>query len=380
MSTSAYYEAEGLALEGHEVTVLTPDYERFRSESREGESDLPFKIVGLSAMPELGNTAMCWNVLAHIRDADVVYLHYPFFGTSGMIWIAKVLGLSSLKNSRLVLRYHMDVMGDGIRSLFFAAHAKIAMSGILNQADEIIFSTLDYARHSRAKWILQKSPSKCHEVPYGIRPERFFKDERFVRDPNQVLFVGGLDRAHHFKGVSHLIDAVANLSNSLNKLTLRIVGNGDMLEIYRAQSVARGIADRVEFITSCGDDDLHKHYCESAATVLPSTSPSEAFGIVQIESMACATPVIATALPGVRTIIKEGSSGWLLPYTHGLEGNEGLQAQHTRAIEQRISTVLKNPVRAREMGDSAFKATCPAFYWKSVTQRISTILSEKSGD
>jgi len=374
MSTAAYYEAETLASEGHEVTVLTPDYRRFADSLPADEDRLSFKVIRLSTIPEMGNTAMCWNVLSHIRDADIVYLHYPFFGTAGMIWLAKLLRLPALKNAKLVLRYHMDVIGDGLRSAVFSAHAHLAMPAILKQADDIIFATLDYAKYSRAKWILEKSPKKCHEVPYGIRPDRFFRDDQFERNPNRVLFVGGLDRAHHFKGVSHLIDAAANLSISFPDLTLRIVGNGDLLKTYRAQAEDLGIKEKVEFVTSCGDDELRRHYCESAVTVLPSTGRSEAFGIVLIESMACGTPVIATALPGTRTLIKEGETGWLLPYTFDLDQNETLQHKHVNAIEQKISIVLKNPERAKAMGNNAYQLTCPAFYWKTVTRQISEIM------
>jgi glycosyltransferase involved in cell wall biosynthesis len=374
MSSAAFYEAEELARSGHNVTVLTPDYKRFREKLPAEEKNWSFKVKRLPPAPEAGNTAICWNVLSSIENPDVVYLHYPFFGTAELIWLGKIFTHRCLKESRLVLRYHMDVMAEGLRSAFFSAHAKLLMPGILKRADDIIFSTLDYADSSHASWILKQSPAKCHGISYGIRPDRFFKDTNYNRDPDQILFVGGLDQAHHFKGLSQLFDAVASLSTSHPKIKLRVVGNGDMLDNYRTLCIRLNIMPRVEFITSCGDDELRKHYCESAVTLLPSTSRSEAFGIVLIESMACGTPVIATALPGVRTLIKEDSTGYLVPYTSGLDTSKDLQEKHSSALAKAITKIVDNPENAETMGKNAFNEACPALYWKTITQKIDEIL------
>lgn len=375
MSSAAFYEAEALALSGHNVLVLTPDYRRFRDKLSPDEKNRPFKIRRLPAVPEAGNTAVCWNILPNLNKPDVIYLHYPFFGTAELIWLAKVFNHISVRNSKLVLRYHMDVIAEGLRSAFFSAHAKLIMPGILKRADQIIFSTMDYGKNSHARKIIGQYPSKCHGISYGIRPDRFFRDDKYTRNPNQMLFVGGLDKAHHFKGVGQLIEAVAQAARSHPEIKLRIVGNGNMLDSYREQCSSLKIETRVEFITSCSDDELRRHYCESAATILPSTSRSEAFGIVLIESMACGTPVIATALPGVRTLVRDNSTGYLVPFTPGLDSSRTLQEKHVSALKEAITRVIENPKKTQEMGENAFNDTCPALFWKTVTGKIADVLA-----
>jgi glycosyltransferase involved in cell wall biosynthesis len=122
-----------------------------------------------------------------------------------------------------------------------------------------------------------------------------------------VLFVGGLDSAHYFKGVSVLIDALAYLDG----VHAMIVGDGDLRASYeaQAQTVAKG---RVHFAGKVPLGELIALYQAATVTVLPSTTQGEAFGMVLIESMACGTPVVASDLPGVRTVVNNGVDGLLV--------------------------------------------------------------------
>ncbi|OGL88378.1 hypothetical protein A3H75_03430 [Candidatus Uhrbacteria bacterium RIFCSPLOWO2_02_FULL_51_9] len=92
-----------------------------------------------------------------------------------------------------------------------------------------------------------------------------------------------------------------------------MVGTGELLNAYKKEAAHLGIADRVTFTGGVTDEELARWYAGARAEILPSTDRSEAFGIVLIEAMACGTPVIASDLPGVRTVVERVHGGVLVP-------------------------------------------------------------------
>jgi glycosyltransferase involved in cell wall biosynthesis len=123
-----------------------------------------------------------------------------------------------------------------------------------------------------------------------------------------VVFVGGLDKAHYFKGIPNLLKALT--TKDLEKVRAVIVGDGDMRAKYEKLSDDLGLADRVVFTGRVSEEDLPRYYLLGDVFVFPSTDSSEAFGIAALEAMSCGLPVVASDLPGVRTIVRDGETGW----------------------------------------------------------------------
>jgi D-inositol-3-phosphate glycosyltransferase len=76
-------------------------------------------------------------------------------------------------------------------------------------------------------------------------------------------------------------------------------------------AVRLGIADVVHFYPPQPPDRLAEHYRAADVTVVP--SHNESFGLVALEAQACGTPVVAAAVGGLRTAVRDGSSGVLVP-------------------------------------------------------------------
>ena len=127
-----------------------------------------------------------------------------------------------------------------------------------------------------------------------------------------------------------------------------IAGDGPLKEQLKAQAVASGIAERVHFMGHQSDEDLKALLNGCDLFVLPSVANSEAFGIVQIEAMACAKPVINTSLPtGVPYVSLHGQTGLTVPPGDA----DALAAAIQRLIdndEERIQMGLKAKQRALE--------------------------------
>lgn len=168
-----------------------------------------------------------------------------------------------------------------------------------------------------------------------------------------VLFVGGLDRAHSFKGLPILLQAVPRISD----VRLRIVGDGDLRPQYEQQARALGISDRVEFLGSVSDGELPNMYRQSDVLVLPSIGRSEAFGVVLLEAMASGIPVIASDLPGVRTVVADGETGFLAP------------PGDVSALADRIGSLARDSEQRQRMSAAARQRVEERYDWERVMER-----------
>src|SRR6185295_5042399 len=126
-------------------------------------------------------------------------------------------------------------------------------------------------------------------------------------DAPTVFFLARLDRAHYFKGLHLLIDAVARLPEA----RLVVGGDGEWRAEYEARAQA-SLGARAHFIGDVPDSALPAYYRAADVVAVPSIDRTEAFGLVLLEALACGTPVVASRLPGVRTLVDDGRTGFLV--------------------------------------------------------------------
>ncbi len=129
-----------------------------------------------------------------------------------------------------------------------------------------------------------------------------------------VLFVGRIQR---LKGLEVLLRAFARLADL--DAQLLIVGgrpgtSPESREITRLQHLAAklGVAERTRFLGAVAHEELPKYYSAADVSVMPSSY--ESFGLVAVESLACGTPVVATRVGGLRSIVHDGETGLLVPW------------------------------------------------------------------
>jgi D-inositol-3-phosphate glycosyltransferase len=145
-------------------------------------------------------------------------------------------------------------------------------------------------------------------IPAGIELREFPLD-RPEKQPWRwrLLCVG---RLHPSKGFDTAIRALRALPCAA---TLTIVGSGDSSHRDDLSRLAReiNVADRVRFLRSARSE-MRKHYHSADVLLFPSTG-HEAFGLVPIEAMACATPVIATRVGGSAEFLADESNCLVVP-------------------------------------------------------------------
>jgi len=126
-----------------------------------------------------------------------------------------------------------------------------------------------------------------------------------------VLTVGRWSRSERYKGLDDLIRATAELRGRFANLHLVVVGGGDDLPRLRRLAVDAQVGDAVDFLDRVSDGELAACYANADVFALPSTG--EGFGLVFLEAMAFARPIVAAACGGAIDIVFDGVNGLLIP-------------------------------------------------------------------
>ncbi len=364
VGNAAYHISWELSQLGCDVTVFTISTKGFY----EMDASLPFKVMRLRPWFWYGNAGFVPQLLWRLRDFDIIHLHYPFFGGAEMLYLRDLV-----RPLNIIIHYHMDVVGDGVMKYLFALHSKHVMPRILGQANKIIVTSMDYAKRSLLKDRLAVQADKFIEIPLGVDPEVFkpritSKDliQRYgLRNKKVILFVGALDRAHYFKGVNYLIKAFQLISSN-DAYRLIIVGGGNLKPTYESLVVNFGLERKVLFAGTLPDDTLPLYYNLANVLVFPSIDSSEAFGMVALEAMASGLPVIASDLPGVRSVVVKGLTGLLF------------KPKDVTYLAKQIHYLLENPQVCNKFGKQGRARVLERYTWQVVGKQVYDVYQRHS--
>jgi glycosyltransferase involved in cell wall biosynthesis len=131
------------------------------------------------------------------------------------------------------------------------------------------------------------------------------------REGVNILTVSRLLAADREKGVELLIRAMPWVLRDVPHARLRIAGDGDDRAWLEQRARSEQVADRVQFLGELDDRELREAYARADVFALP--SKKEGFGIVFLEAMAHALPVVALAAGGTTDVVEDGVTGILLP-------------------------------------------------------------------
>jgi len=165
-----------------------------------------------------------------------------------------------------------------------------------------------------------------------------FADHALPAQPqgNNLVCVG---RFYPSKGQDVLIRAVALLKQTFPDVRVEFLGEGPAMEECKALAEVLGVSKQCVFSGQVSHDEVLRKMSLATATVVPSRS--EAFGLVNIESMAVGTPVVASAVGGIVEIIRDGVDGFLV------------QPDDPDALAVALRRLLENPALRSEMSSHA---------------------------
>jgi rhamnosyl/mannosyltransferase len=257
-------------------------------------------------VPEFGryfSAPLCPSMPAELRrlSPDVVHLHFPN-PTGDLAYL-----LSGCR-APVVMTYHADV----IRRLRLLRLYRPVFGLLAPHIRRLIVTSREYLDSSA---FLAPYRDRCMVVPFGIDLDSFalrlgevdqVQELRRRHGERIILFLGVL---RYYKGLDVLVRAMARVTGRL-----LIAGRGSQRAALEGLTRKLGLADRITFLGEVSDPErrLLLHACD--VFVLPSVDRSEAFGIAQLEAMACGKPIVASDLPtGVRLVNQDGISGILVP-------------------------------------------------------------------
>ena len=366
MGNSAYNFARVLAdKEGYQITVFTPAYSRKQKLEPWLAQSAKYQVVKLKPLVKIGQAAVLPQLFWRLEGFDIVHLHYPFFGSAEIVLIKKILAGKKLK---LVLHYHMDAKAFGAKGIIFSLYRFLVLPWLVRLAKIITCASIDYIKHSDLAAYYRHHQSKFKEISFGVNLQQFltYQDNLNLPKKNKIiLFVGGLDRAHYFKGLENLIKALNQIKKiaRLKSTILKVVGNGDLINYYKKITANLGLTKAVNFYPNIDNSKLVDFYNYSDVLVLPSIGRQEAFGLVLLEAMACSKPVIASNLPGVRSVFKNGCQGLLV------------KPDDITDLANKLKIILENQSLAQAMGQAGRQLVENRYTWGKVGERLEIIYS-----
>lgn len=176
-----------------------------------------------------------------------------------------------------------------------------------------------------------------------------------------LLYIGRIIKK---KGVRRLLKAMKKVITIYPAVKLYIIGSSDYTKhkntpyIRGIEKLAARLGESVVFRPHTPNADLVKWYRRSDIFICPSIR-DEAFGLVNLEAMACGVPVIATEVGGIPEVVKHNRTGLLVSLDN-----------HVDRLAEAIISLLSNPEKAHFMGRNGRKRVLKMFTWKHTAKRL----------
>lgn len=306
-----------------------------------------------------------------VRSPDIVHCHTWYSHLAGML--ARPLTGAKLVLTTHSLEPHRPWKAEQLGSAYEVT-AWIERTAYQN-ADGVV--AVSDAMKRDVQTLYGVPAEKVRVIHNGIDPEEYRPRpsevtlRRLGVDPDlpTVLFVGRITRQ---KGILHLVRAIEEIDPKAQVVLCagapdtREIGQemAELVEDARERSRARIVwldqmMPKEEVIT------LYTH-----ADVFVCPSVYEPFGIINLEAMACETPVVASAVGGIPEIVVPGETGLLVEFE--AEGGGSAEprdpARFSRDLAEAINQLLADPNRRREMGTAARERVLERFSWSRIAE------------
>ena len=342
-----------LGRRGHDVTIVTG---RFR-DRREAAPATRVERVGTNVLVPFNQAFVDLTVGIGLRSRmrrvlragafDLVHVHNPNTPTLPLLAVEEArcatIGTFHSTGGRSFLQ---DTFREWLGRAVTRLDARIAVSRTAEASARLYY------------------PGEYRIVPNGVDVERFHPDlapfEAWC-DPERVnlLFVGRLDPR---KGLHHLLAAMPEvIARTGGRARLLVVGNSYLRPQLEA-SVPWALRKSIHFLGHVPSTDLPRWYATGDIFVSPA-SGNESFGIVLLEAMAAGRAVVATDIPGYRSVIQPG------------ENAEAVPPGDVASLARVLARLALDPARRAELARRG-RARALEFAWPRVTDRIEAVYRE----
>ena len=308
--------------------------------------DEQVKVTRVGTSFKISGAPVCPGLSGKIRraKADIVHLHLPNPP-------AILSYLASGHRGPVVATYHSDI----VRQQFLAKAFDPILKLFLRKCAVVIATSQTYVETSD---VLAGFADHCRIIPYGIPVRQFNEYDREkiarIRERFGSRIIISVGRLVYYKGFMHLVEAMKNIDGHL-----LILGEGHLRGDLEQRAQAHQVADKVTFLGEIHNQDIVPYYHAADIFALPSIARSEAFGIVQLEAMACGKPVVNTSLDsGVPGVSLDGLTGLTVPpgdpealaaAINKLLNDSALRARYGEAARVRVNEEFEQEVMLERM-------------------------------
>ena len=308
-------------------------------------------------------------------DADIVHCHtwYSHFGgilakkNYGIPLVVTVHSLEPLrpwKREQLAGGYDFSLWVE--KTALEMADAIIAVSGETKRDIERLFDV---------------DPARVQVIHNGVDPDQYRKVDssgalqRFGVDPGKpyLLFVGRITRQ---KGIVHLVHAIQFMDPGFQIILCAAAPDTPEIAEEMKTAVEHAKTERPGIIWI---DEMvdQKTACElySHAAVFCCPSIYEPFGIINLEAMACETAVVASAVGGIKEVVVDGETGFLVPLEQMKESpfEATNPEKFARDLAARINELMKNPQLRAKFGKAGRKRVEEKFSWSTIARKTKAL-------
>ncbi|MDD5489334.1 MAG: glycosyltransferase [Candidatus Moranbacteria bacterium] len=296
---------------GHEVFIFAPEWEGYTDKNpnvfRYPAVETNVKIKFPLAMPYSRKIGKILNSLG----LDIIHSQHPnLLGSAAMRWAKR-------KNIPLVFTWH--TLYDQYTHFFPFIPQKLAARLVIrnarkyaNRADIVITPTPSVIGIIRKWGVTNKNITA---IPTGVEEKQFENPDReslrkkyHVSEDEILLFV--MTRLTDEKNVEFLADAVLPVLKKNSGTKFMICGEGDLKRRLKDMVSKKGLEDRVNFFGIVSDEEKKNYY--AAGDIFVYSSKSETQGMILTEAMYSGLPIVAVRATGVRDIVEDGKTGFLV--------------------------------------------------------------------
>lgn len=355
-----YNLSKHLAERGHEVTIITTDFEfdEEYAKSLNGIQVIPFRCIANIGLFLISPSMKKW-LKRNIKNFDIVHLHdFRSYQNCIIPHYAQKYGIPYILQAHGSLPKIIEKQkSKKLYDLIFGYR-------LLNDASKVIAVSKAEVEQYKEAGI---NKNKIVTVPNGIDIKAFkdlptsgmFREKYDIREGHIILFLG---RIHKRKGIDFLIKSFSKLTKEQNDVILVIIGSDDGYRIELEKLImSLNLNEKIKFIGYVNEEDKLSAYVDADVLVYPGTF--EIFGLVPFEAMMCGTPVIVTDDCGCGELVEKSGAGYLVEYGD------------VKGLKELMKRVIENPEEGKEMVEPGKKYINDTLAWNEVVERVIKIYS-----
>ena len=228
-------------------------------------------------------------------------------------------------------------------------------------------ASTSYCMAEETKKYLENKSKEIFITPFGVDTEKF-KNLNIEKKENEIT-IGIVKTLTEKYGIEYLIKAIKELENILDienykKIRLLIYGKGELKNKLEDLTKELQIEDKVIFKGYISNEDVPKALNEMDIFVVPSILDSESFGVAAVEAMACEVPVIVSDADGLKEVVVNNETGFVIP------------KRSSKEIANKIKILIENNDVVKKFKKNARERVLKLYDWNKNVENMIKIYKE----